>query len=242
MMNEQLPAGQPPRPGVVTPPPWPSFGAWKANIAEDADQAQAPADDADETDSAPAPADDADETHSAPAPADDADETHSAPVPADSADETGHTLASAASAEATGRAQAPADSESDDEDDIGIVSPISDSSPEPAVRITAQAAPSSPEPAARITTQAVPRAEAPSELGAVHDRWRSIQAAFVDDPRSSVAAAAELAAKEIDDLVTRARERERQLRGEWDRADADTECLRQALRGYRGFIESLPIP
>ena len=43
----------------------------------------------------------------------------------------------------------------------------------------------------------------------------------------------------IETLVSAARERERSLRGEWDRDGADTEDLRNALRDYRGFLDHL---
>jgi hypothetical protein len=77
-------------------------------------------------------------------------------------------------------------------------------------------------------------------LAARNERWRSIQSSFVDDPRSSVAAAADLAAEVVGELVASAQERERALRGEWDRDGVDTEDLRNALRSYRSFLERLP--
>ncbi len=71
----------------------------------------------------------------------------------------------------------------------------------------------------------------------MHERWAAVQSTFVDDPRGAVAAAADLVAEAIAALVASAQERERGLRGEWDRDDADTEDLRNTLRSYRGLLD-----
>jgi len=76
----------------------------------------------------------------------------------------------------------------------------------------------------------------PDEL---HEQWAAIQSTFVDDPRGSVVAGAELISKTIAALVASAKERERGLRGEWDRDGVDTEGLRNALRSYRGLLDRL---
>jgi hypothetical protein len=73
----------------------------------------------------------------------------------------------------------------------------------------------------------------------IHERWAAIQATFVDDPRGSVSAAAELVTETIAALVASAEQRERGLRGEWDHEGADTENLRNTLRSYRGFLDRL---
>ena len=73
----------------------------------------------------------------------------------------------------------------------------------------------------------------------LHERWSAIQSSFVDDPRASVAAAAALVNQAIATLVASAQERERGLRGEWDRDGVDTEGLRNALRNYRGLLDHL---
>lgn len=73
----------------------------------------------------------------------------------------------------------------------------------------------------------------------IHERWAAIQATFVDDPRGSVAAAADLVTETIAALVASAEQRERGLRGEWDREGVDTENLRNTLRSYRGFLDRL---
>jgi hypothetical protein len=87
-------------------------------------------------------------------------------------------------------------------------------------------------------TTAAP-AGAPADTAHLHDRFTAIQSTFVDDPRGSVAAAADLVTEAIETLVSAARERERGLRDEWDRDGADTEDLRNALRDYRGFLDHL---
>jgi hypothetical protein len=74
---------------------------------------------------------------------------------------------------------------------------------------------------------------------ALREQWAAIQSTFVDDPRGSVAAAAEFVTDTIAAMVASAQERERGLRGEWDRDGVDTEGLRNALRGYRGLLERL---
>jgi hypothetical protein len=73
----------------------------------------------------------------------------------------------------------------------------------------------------------------------LHEQWAAIQSTFVDDPRGSVAAAAELVSETIAALVASAQERERGLRGEWDRDGVDTEGLRNALRSYRDLLDRL---
>lgn len=71
------------------------------------------------------------------------------------------------------------------------------------------------------------------------EQWTAIQSTFVDDPRGSVVAAAELVTEAINTLVSAAKERERGLRDEWDRDGVDTEDLRNTLRNYRGFLDHL---
>jgi hypothetical protein len=100
-------------------------------------------------------------------------------------------------------------------------------------------------PADGIPESARPQAPADGDAGMagdperIHERWAAIQARFVDDPRESVAAAADLVTETIATLVARAEQRERGLRGEWDREGADTENLRNTLRSYRGLLDRL---
>ncbi|GEM_PF-1665167 len=83
-------------------------------------------------------------------------------------------------------------------------------------------------------------ADVANGMTAFQHRWRSIQASFVDDPRGSVAAAADLATEAIDALTASNKERERALRSEWDRDGVDTEGLRITLRSYRSLLNRLP--
>jgi hypothetical protein len=76
----------------------------------------------------------------------------------------------------------------------------------------------------------------PAEL---HEQWAGIQSTFVDDPRGSVVAAAELISQTVATLVASVKDRERGLRGEWDRDGVDTEGLRNALRSYRDLLDRL---
>ncbi len=73
----------------------------------------------------------------------------------------------------------------------------------------------------------------------MHERWAAIQSTFVDDPRGSVTAAADLVNEAMAALVASAQERERGLPGEWDRDGADTEDLRNTLRSYRSLLDRL---
>ena len=73
----------------------------------------------------------------------------------------------------------------------------------------------------------------------LREQWSAIQSSFVDDPRASVAAASELVNEAITALVATIAERERSLRGEWEDGSADTENLRNALRGYRGLLDQV---
>jgi hypothetical protein len=73
----------------------------------------------------------------------------------------------------------------------------------------------------------------------LQEQWSAIQSTFVDDPRGSVVAAAEFVSETIAALVASAEERERGLRGEWDRDGVDTEGLRNALRSYRVVLDRL---
>jgi len=110
--------------------------------------------------------------------------------------------------------------------------------------ITGQAPPATAS-ADAIPEAARPQAPVNGDTGLVgdpermHERWTAIQSTFVDDPRGSVAAASELVTEAIAALVASAEQRERGLRGEWERDGADTEDLRNTLRGYRGLLDRL---
>ncbi len=78
-----------------------------------------------------------------------------------------------------------------------------------------------------------------SELTTYQDRWRDLQASFIDDPRTAVTRAHAL----VGDLVNSLQEtftRERTgLEGQWNRNETDTEALRLALQRYRAFFNRL---
>jgi hypothetical protein len=72
------------------------------------------------------------------------------------------------------------------------------------------------------------------------DRWNTIQAAFVDDPRDAVKEADALVAELMQRLAeTFSTERSR-LESQWDNdEDVSTEDLRIALQRYRSFFDRL---
>ena len=80
----------------------------------------------------------------------------------------------------------------------------------------------------------------PADARGMHDRWTSIQAGFVDEPREAVHQADVLVAETIQRLAeTFAREKST-LEEQWSRGDdISTEDLRQALRKYRSFFDRL---
>ena len=74
----------------------------------------------------------------------------------------------------------------------------------------------------------------------MRSRWESIQAGFVDDPRTSVQEADELVAMAIKKLAESFAGERAKLEQEWSRGnDVSTENLRQALRRYRAFFHRL---
>jgi hypothetical protein len=80
----------------------------------------------------------------------------------------------------------------------------------------------------------------PQETQQLRDRWHSIQAGFVDEPRKAVEDADSLVAATMKRLAEIfASERDR-LESQWDRGDdVSTEDLRVALRRYRSFFDRL---
>jgi hypothetical protein len=82
-------------------------------------------------------------------------------------------------------------------------------------------------------------AEPAARTAQLQERWLAIQSDFVDDPRRSVASAADLVTEAIDTLVAEIKERDASLRGTWQSSNADTEVLRNTLRDYRSFLDRL---
>lgn len=80
------------------------------------------------------------------------------------------------------------------------------------------------------------------ETGAARYRrlWDDIQAGFVDEPRSSVAAADALVREVIGELVRGFDARREALETSWrEGEEVSTEDLRRALQAYRAFFAQL---
>jgi hypothetical protein len=74
----------------------------------------------------------------------------------------------------------------------------------------------------------------------VQDRWRDVQASFVDDPGEAVQRADALLGEVVESLTSSLTSRTDALRDRWKDAGApDTEQLRLALRDYRNVLERL---
>lgn len=67
------------------------------------------------------------------------------------------------------------------------------------------------------------------------DRWRDLQAGFVDDPAQAVRGADEL----IDEIMRELAEHRQQLEEQWRDGPDDTEELRVVIREYRAFFNQL---
>ena len=71
-------------------------------------------------------------------------------------------------------------------------------------------------------------------------RWESIQATFVDEPRRAVEEADRLVGEVVDHLTRTFSQARQGLEGQWARGDkASTEDLRVALQRYRDFFQGL---
>ena len=81
----------------------------------------------------------------------------------------------------------------------------------------------------------------PQELASQYkERWESIQATFVDEPRDSVEQADALVADLMQRLAAVFSEEREQLEAHWDGGqDVSTEDLRVALMRYRSFFDRL---
>jgi hypothetical protein len=135
----------------------------------------------------------------------------------------------------------PADDETAGPADDEVLSPaVGESDTDPvAVAPAAATIPEATRPGTRADTSGPADTDMVGDPERLHEQWAAIQSTFVDDPRGSVAAAAELVSETMTTLVAAAKDRERGLRGEWDRDGVDTEGLRNALRSYRGFLDRL---
>jgi len=97
--------------------------------------------------------------------------------------------------------------------------------------------------------QDTPVTNRPSEVGqsllepgfadTFQQRWREIQANFVDDPHETVREADQLADEVVNSLTTALTARKHSLDERWQADKENTEELRLALRGYRELLDRL---
>lgn len=81
---------------------------------------------------------------------------------------------------------------------------------------------------------------AKDEVADLRERWTSIQAGFVDEPRRAVEDADALVAQTMKRLAEMFADERGKLEGQWDRGDqVGTEELRVALTRYRSFFDRL---
>jgi hypothetical protein len=74
----------------------------------------------------------------------------------------------------------------------------------------------------------------------LRERWATIQAAFVDEPRKAVQDADELVSSAIKQIAEGFRDQRGQLEKQWTRgSDVSTEDLRLSLQHYRAFFDHL---
>ena len=79
-----------------------------------------------------------------------------------------------------------------------------------------------------------------NELDDLKNRWSTVQAAFVDEPRRAVEQADGLVASAMKRLAEVFAEERSRLEQQWDRGDnVSTEDLRLALQRYRSFFHRL---
>lgn len=80
----------------------------------------------------------------------------------------------------------------------------------------------------------------PSREQELRDRWRALQAGFVDEPRETVSAADSLVAELLRDLAESFDGARSKLEEQWSSGgDVSTEDLRLTLQRYRSFFERL---
>jgi hypothetical protein len=81
-------------------------------------------------------------------------------------------------------------------------------------------------------------ATAENPVMSADSNWPQIQALFVDDPRSAVRQASDVASGAVAALVAAAKNREQAMQG-WDDESTGTEELRSALRQYRDLANQV---
>ena len=96
-----------------------------------------------------------------------------------------------------------------------------------------------PPPADTDTTEAAELLE-PGDREAMTQRWRDIQADFVDHPRQAMQDADALVAGLMQQLAQMFSQERAQLEAQWSRGDeVSTEDLRVSLQRYRAFFQRL---
>jgi hypothetical protein len=80
----------------------------------------------------------------------------------------------------------------------------------------------------------------PSRVDELRDRWHTLQARFVDEPRETVSEADSLVAELLRDLAESFDSARSKLEAQWSSGeDVSTEDLRLSLQRYRSFFERL---
>lgn len=92
----------------------------------------------------------------------------------------------------------------------------------------------------RGSTQSEPLLS-PQEVTSYRARWEAVQGAFIDDPRRAVEQADNLVDRVVQRLTDGFAEERDHLVRKWDHGPepVSTEDLRQALQGYRAFLDRL---
>ena len=90
-----------------------------------------------------------------------------------------------------------------------------------------------------VTGSAEPAAAAgffpESTVNGFRERWRELQAGFVDDPARAVREADQL----VDEIMRELVERKQNIAEHWREGASDTEELRVAIQEYRSFLNQL---
>ncbi|MET9493093.1 hypothetical protein [Nocardia sp. NPDC006630] len=99
---------------------------------------------------------------------------------------------------------------------------------------------STPQLSAQPGLDSTGQASGQSDLRQLREQWREVQTMFVDDPRDAVTRADGLISGTIQGFTDTYTQRRQALEKGWSGDDsADTEQLRQALRGYRDLFDQL---
>jgi hypothetical protein len=75
--------------------------------------------------------------------------------------------------------------------------------------------------------------------GSYQDRWRAIQAGFIDDPRRTVETAGALVTEIWDETVRMIADEREAIDGRWQSGESSTDDLRMAMQDYRSLYARL---